>query len=97
MYPDLTIYYGGELYYTLDIVEKLERISFPRMHNTQFALIEFSARTSWKKKFIVGLVMFFESAGVTPIVAHIERYDALEENADPCSRNHQYGLLYSSQ
>ena len=24
LYPDLTIYYGGELYYTSDIVEKLE-------------------------------------------------------------------------
>ncbi|MCT2889433.1 tyrosine protein phosphatase, partial [Streptococcus thermophilus] len=48
LYPDLTIYYGGELYYTLDIVEKLEKNLIPRMHNTQFALIEFSARTSWK-------------------------------------------------
>ena len=49
LYPDLTIYYGGELYYTSDIVEKLEKNLIPRMHNTQFALIEFSARTSWKE------------------------------------------------
>ena len=46
LYPDLTICYGGELYYTSDIVEKLEKNLIPRMHNTQFALIEFSARTS---------------------------------------------------
>ena len=49
LYPDLTICYGGELYYTSDIVEKLEKNLIPRMHNTQFALIEFSARTSWKE------------------------------------------------
>ncbi|MDU4285264.1 MAG: CpsB/CapC family capsule biosynthesis tyrosine phosphatase, partial [Streptococcus sp.] len=79
-YPDLTIYYGGELYYTSDIVEKLEKNLIPRMHNTQFALIEFSARTSWKE--IHSGLSNVLRAGVTPIVAHIERYDALEENAD---------------
>lgn len=80
LYPDLTIYYGGELDYTLDIVEKLEKNLIPRMHNTQFALIEFSARTSWKE--IHSGLSNVLRAGVTPIVAHIERYDALEENAD---------------
>ncbi len=72
--------YGGELYYTSDIVEKLEKNLIPRMHNTQFALIEFSARTSWKE--IHDGLSNVIRAGVTPIVAHIERYDALEENAD---------------
>ena len=80
LYPDLTICYGGELYYTSDIVEKLEKNLIPRMHNTQFALIEFSARTSWKE--IHSGLSNVLRAGVTPIVAHIERYDALEENAD---------------
>ena len=32
LYPDLTIYYGGELYYTSDIVEKLEKHLIPHMH-----------------------------------------------------------------
>ena len=50
------------------------------MHNTQFALIEFSARTSWKE--IHSGLSNVLRAGVTPIVAHIERYDALEENSD---------------
>ena len=45
LYTDLAIYDGGELYYTSDIVEKLEMNPIPRMHNTQFALIEFSSRT----------------------------------------------------
>ena len=61
-------------------VEKLEKNLIPRMHNTQFALIEFSARTSWKE--IHSGLSNVLRAGVTPIVAHIERYDALEENAD---------------
>ena len=78
LYPDLTICYGGELYYTSDIVEKLEKNLIPRMHNTQFALIEFSARTSWKE-IHTGLSNVLR-AGVTPIVAHIERYHTLEND-----------------
>ena len=69
LYPDLTICYGGELYYTSDIVEKLEKNLIPRMHSTQFALIEFSARTSWKE--IHSGLSNVLRAGVTPIVAHI--------------------------
>ena len=78
LYPDLTLFYGGELYYTSDIIDKLEKNLIPRMHNTQFALIEFSARTSWKE--IHDGLSNVIRAGVTPIVAHIERYHELENN-----------------
>lgn len=75
-HPDLTICYGAELYYSSDIIGKLEQNLVPRMHNTQFALVEFSARTPWKE--IHDGLSNVIRAGVTPIVAHIERYDALE-------------------
>lgn len=77
-FSDLTIVYGGELYYTSDVVEKLEKHRVPRMHNTEFALIEFSAGTAWKE--IHDGLSNVLRAGVTPIIAHIERYDALENN-----------------
>lgn len=79
-YSDLTIYYGGELYYTSDIITKLEMNKIPRMNGTQFALIEFSATTPWKE-IHKGLSNVLR-AGVTPIIAHIERYNALEENEE---------------
>lgn len=79
-HPDLKIYYGAEIYFTSDIIAKLEDNHIPRMHGTDFALIEFSAATSWKD--IHSGLSSVIRAGVTPIIAHIERYDALEERKD---------------
>ena len=79
-YEDLTILYGGELYYSGDLLKKLEENQVPKMHNTRYALIEFSMTTPWKDihTALSNVIML----GITPIVAHIERYNALEFEAD---------------
>ncbi|MGT2783883.1 capsular polysaccharide biosynthesis protein Cps4B [Streptococcus merionis] len=78
--PDLTLLYGGELYYTEDLLSKLEQKEVPTMAGTRFALIEFSSRTPWKE--IHTALSNVLLLGITPIVAHIERYQALEYEAD---------------
>lgn len=80
MYDGLTILYGGELYFTRDILEKLEHNRVPRMNDTRFSLIEFSMTTPWKE--IHSALSQVLMLGVTPIVAHIERYDALSFEKD---------------
>lgn len=50
------------------------------MNDTHFALIEFSMTTSWKE-IHTGLSKVLMH-GVTPIIAHIERYNALENNEE---------------
>ena len=79
-YEGLKILYGGELYYSSDILEKLERGQVPKMNNTRFALIEFSMTTPWKEihTALSNVIML----GITPVVAHIERYNALEFNEE---------------
>lgn len=79
-YEGLKILYGGELYYSSDILENLERGQVPKMNNTRFALIEFSMTTPWKE--IHEAVNKVLMLGVTPIIAHIERYNALENQED---------------
>lgn len=75
-FPDLEIFYGGELYYTSDVLQKLETDQIPRMNGTRFVLIEFSMGTPWKDiQTAVGKILML---GITPIIAHIERYNALE-------------------
>lgn len=74
--PTLELYYGGELYYSSDIQKKLEEKKVPTMNNTRFALIEFSSGTSWKE--IHSALSNVLMLGITPLVAHIERYNALE-------------------
>ena len=75
---DLTVLYGAEIYYTSDILKKLEEGTFPSLGGTKYILIEFSMNTPYRDihKGLSDILML----GITPVVAHIERYDALENN-----------------
>ncbi len=75
---DLIIAYGAEIYYTPDVVEKLEKKLIPTLNDSRYALIEFSMNTAYRDihKGLSNILML----GITPVIAHIERYDALENN-----------------
>ncbi|SUN09632.1 Tyrosine-protein phosphatase CpsB [Streptococcus agalactiae] len=79
-FEPLQILYGGELYYTSDMLEKLKLKQIPTLNNTKFALIEFSMQTSWKD--IHTALSNVLMLGITPVVAHIERYNALENQKE---------------
>lgn len=76
--PDLRILYGAEIYYTSDILDKLENNLIPKLNDTRYALIEFSMNTPYRAihNALTNVLML----GITPVIAHIERYDALENN-----------------
>ncbi len=78
--PDLTIHYGAEIYFTNDVLKKLEEKIIPRLAETRFALIEFSMGTPYKD--IHTALDRLLHLGVTPVVAHIERYKCLEKNEE---------------
>lgn len=73
---DLTILYGAEIYFTSDVLEKLEQKIIPTLNGTSYALIEFSMNTPYKE--IHKALSDVLRLGITPVVAHIERYHALE-------------------
>ncbi len=79
-FPDLSILYGGELYYTEDLRQKLEKNLVPTMDGSRYALIEFSMTTPWRDmhQALTKVLML----GITPLVAHIERYNTLENKPD---------------
>lgn len=80
LYTDLEIYYGGELYFTLDILKKLEDKVFPTLANSRYVLLEFSSIVRYKEIFsAVDSVILL---GLKPIIAHIERYTCLENNKE---------------
>ncbi len=68
------------MYYTSDMLEKLKLKQIPTLNNTKFALIEFSMQTSWKD--IHTALSNVLMLGITPVVAHIERYNALENQKE---------------
>ena len=75
---DLTVLYGAEIYYTSDILDKLEQGKIPRLADSQYALMEFSMITPYKESHTA--LSNVLRLGVTPVVAHIERYHCLEND-----------------
>ena len=47
--PEMTLHFGAEIYYTRDILEKLEAGTIPTLAETSFALIEFSMATPTRR------------------------------------------------
>ena len=75
---DLTVLYGAEIYYTSDVLDKLEKKIIPNLADTRYALIEFSMTTPYKE--IHAALSNVLRLGITPVVAHIERYHCLEND-----------------
>ena len=75
---DLTVLYGAEIYYTSDVLDKLEKKIIPSLADTRYALIEFSMTTPYKE--IHTALSNVLRLGITPVVAHLERYHCLEND-----------------
>lgn len=74
VYPEIRLCYGAELYYSKDILSKLEKKKVPTLNGSRYILLEFSMNTPWKE--IQEAVNEVTLLGLTPVLAHIERYDA---------------------
>lgn len=80
VYPEIRLCYGAELYYSKDILSKLEKKKVPTLNGSRYILLEFSMNTPWKE--IQEAVNEVTLLGLTPVLAHIERYDALAFHAE---------------
>lgn len=77
-YSDLEVYYGGELYFNSDMLKKLENKEVPTLAGSNYVLLEFSSNVMYKEIFTA--VDSVTLLGLKPILAHIERYNCLENN-----------------
>ncbi len=73
---DLTLLFGVEIYYTSDVLERLEKGKLPTLNGTRYALIEFSMNTAYRDMHAALTKLLMQ--GITPVIAHIERYHDLE-------------------
>lgn len=77
--PNFSILYGAEIYFNSDALRKLEEQALPTLGGTGYALIEFSMDTPYRD--IHKALSAVLQLGITPVVAHIERYHALDMDA----------------
>ncbi|MGM5693741.1 capsular polysaccharide biosynthesis protein Cps4B [Streptococcus suis] len=80
VYPEIRLCYGAELYYSKDTLIKLEKKKVPTLNGSRYILLEFSMNTPWKE--IQEAVNEVTLLGLTPVLAHIERYDVLAFHAE---------------
>ena len=75
---DLTVLYGAEIYYSSELMDKLEEKVIPSINGSSYVLIEFSQNAKfWEIK--TGLTNILR-LGFIPVLAHAERYQSLENN-----------------
>ena len=77
---DLTVLYGAEIYYSSELMDKLEKKMIPSINESSYVLIEFSQNAKfWEIK--SGLINILR-LGYIPVVAHVERYQAFDRNEE---------------
>lgn len=88
---DLEIYLGCEIYYSQGVEVKIEQNLLPTLANTDYLLIEFNYKMSYKDMYkALNKVILL---GTIPVIAHIERYDCLENNINRIGELKDLGCL----
>lgn len=82
---------GNELYYTEDLIGKLEELDFYTINDSKYLLIEFPPTNIPKN--IVDVIYEIKLRGYTPILAHVERYPAIQEDPNVIFDAIQEGAL----
>lgn len=78
--PDMELYLGNEVYYRENALSDVKAGEAFTLADTDYVLLEFDIHSDYK--ILQKAVKQFTEAGYKPILAHIERYDALFKQAD---------------
>lgn len=77
-YPDMNLYLGSEVYYEQETPDLLEAGRAMTINDSQYCLLEFQPVTL-RSQIMTGVSETLRY-GFTPIIAHIERYDACRKD-----------------
>ncbi len=79
-FPGLNLYLGNEILYEEGIVTKLREGDIHTMNNTRYVLVEYNIRTPYTE--ILHSIDELTQARYWPIIAHVERYQAIEDRVE---------------
>lgn len=71
----IDIYPGNEIYYRVDVIQRLREGKVLTLAGSRYALVEFDTEASYQS--FCRAVKEFRDSGYIPIVAHMERYTCL--------------------
>ena len=71
----IDIYPGNEIYYRVDVIQRLREGKVLTLAGSRYALVEFDTEASYQ--IFCRAVKEFRDSGYIPIVAHMERYTCL--------------------
>lgn len=75
--PELKLYLGCEVGYELDVSEKIADGTVLSLNNTQYVLLEFQ-NMNFRSRILDGVLEVI-NFGYIPVIAHVERYDAIRK------------------
>lgn len=77
-FPGMNLYQGQEIYWCHDALDKIKDKELLTLQNSQYLLVEFSVGTELRK--IMDGLNNLLLQGYSPILAHVERYEALVQD-----------------
>ena len=89
--PFLSLFLGCEIYCRPkedrmnEILERIKNGTYPTMNGTNYVLVEFSTKSTFEE--IDYCLTRIEKTGFMPIIAHIERYNALFQEGESLHKN----------
>lgn len=78
--PGITLHTGCEVLYTPGVVEAYKKGDILTLADSQYLLMEFFPRSSYRE--IEEAISSFVREGLTPVIAHVERYECLMNQYD---------------
>lgn len=85
------LYSGGEVFYSLDIVERLEQGKASTLAGSSYVLTEFLPGEEWN--YIYNGAYELAAAGYIPVIAHLERYMNVVSDFDRVEELKNIGCL----
>ena len=91
-FEGLNLYLGNEILYEEGIVTRLREGDIHTMNGTRYILVEYNIRTPWGE--IAHSIDEMTQARFWPIIAHVERYHAVEGRLDHIEEMIDKGCLH---
>ena len=86
------LYLGNEVFVENDLLELLQDGMFSTLNNSRYLLFEMSRFNYYHG--IYDLLFKLQNAGITPIIAHPERYTYLQKNPNEAIKLIEHGALF---